>query len=70
MSMKTADEHRKPWAHWGIYRQDREYAREMGDPCLGIVEATSKSEAEAEARRQGLSGPTGQRRHPLQRGSK
>ena len=48
----------------------REYAREMGDPCLGIVAAASKSEAEAEAHCQGLRGPTGLWAHPLQRGLK
>ena len=55
-------------SRWGIYHRDREYAREAGDPRLGMVEATTKSEAEAEAHRQGLRGPTGLWAHPLQRG--
>ena len=53
---------------WGIYHRDREYAHEIGDPCLRIVEATTKSEAETEAHRQGTSGPTGLWAHPLARG--
>ena len=52
-------------SRWGIYHQDREFAREMGDPCLGVVKARSKGQAEAKARRLGLSGPTGIRGHPL-----
>lgn len=50
---------------WGIYHQEREFAREVGDPCLGVVAAQSKHEAEDEARRRGLSGPTGIWAHPL-----
>ena len=50
---------------WGIYHQEREFAREVGDQCLGVVTARSKREAEDEARRQGLSGPTGIWAHPL-----
>ena len=50
---------------WGIYHREREFAREVGDPCLGAVTARTKDEAEAEARRQGLSGPTGVWAHPL-----
>ncbi len=57
--MKTTARHGEEQVRWGIYHQDREYAREAGDPRLGMVEATSKSEAEAAARRQGLRGPTG-----------
>ena len=53
---------------WGIYHQDREYAREAGDPCLGVVEAATKPEAEAQARRRGISGPTGLWAHQLRRG--
>ena len=45
--------------HWGIYHQEREFAREVGDPCLGVIRARTKCEAEDEARRQGISGPTG-----------
>ena len=40
---------------WWIYHGMREYAREAGDPVLGIVEAESKDEAERLAARQGLS---------------
>ena len=50
---------------WGIYHRDREYAREAGDVLLGIVNAKTKAEAEAEARERGLSGPTGIWAHPL-----
>jgi len=50
---------------WGIYHQEREFAREMGDPCLGIVSAQSKREAEIKARRLGLGGPTGLWANPL-----
>jgi hypothetical protein len=50
---------------WGIYHQEREYAHEVGDPCLGVVWARRKAEAEAKARRRGLSGPTGLWAHPL-----
>lgn len=37
---------------WEIYHRDREYARELGDICLGTVVAPSKDAAEraAEAR--------------------
>jgi len=34
---------------YAIFYQDREYAREMGDPCLGTVEADSKEEAKRRA---------------------
>ncbi len=57
--MRTTAGDREGLSRWGIYHQDREYAREAGDPCLGAVEATTKPEAEAEARRRGISGPTG-----------
>lgn len=50
---------------WGIYHRDREFARESGDPCLGIVTASDKAEAENEATLQGISGPTGIWAHPL-----
>ena len=50
---------------WGIYHQEREFAREVGDPCLGVVSARTKGEAESEARWQGISGPTGIWAHPL-----
>lgn len=39
---------------WGIYYTDREFAREMGDPLLGVVAATTKAAAEEEAIRQRL----------------
>ena len=31
---------------WGIYHQEREYAREVGDPRLGVVMARTKTEAD------------------------
>lgn len=34
---------------WNIYHRSREYARELGDPLLGTVEAETKEEAEAKA---------------------
>ncbi len=39
---------------WGIYFTDREYAREMGDPLLGVVAAPTKTAAEETAVGQGL----------------
>ena len=66
--MKATARDRETPGRWGIYHRDREYAREAGDPCLGIVEATSKSEAEAEANRRGISGPTGLWAYPWERG--
>ena len=56
---------RMGFIHWGIYHQEREFARETGDPCLGVIRARTKREAEDEARRQGISGPTGLWAHPL-----
>jgi hypothetical protein len=50
---------------WGIYHRDRELAREVGDPCLGVATAESKSEAESNARGRGMAGPTGIWAHPL-----
>jgi len=52
----------------GIYQRDREYAREAGDACLAVVEAVTKPEAEAEARRRGISGSTGLWAYQLPRG--
>jgi hypothetical protein len=66
--MRTTARDGKAPVRWRIYHQDREYAREAGDPCLGVVEATTKPNAEAEARRRGISGPTGLWAHPLERG--
>ena len=66
--MNTTGSGGAPVARWGIYHQDREYAREMGDPCLGMVEAGSKPEAEAAAHRQGFRGLVGLWAHPLERG--
>ena len=34
---------------WGIYHQDREYARELGDPLRTVIVAPSKEEAERQA---------------------
>jgi hypothetical protein len=39
---------------WGIYYTDREYAREIGDPLLGIVAAPTKAAAQVAAFKQGL----------------
>jgi hypothetical protein len=39
---------------WGIYFTDREYARVMGDPLLGVVAAPTRAAAEEAAIRQGL----------------
>jgi hypothetical protein len=39
---------------WGIYYTDREYAREMGDPLLGVVAAPTKAAAQVAAFKQGL----------------
>lgn len=50
---------------WGIYHQDREFARETGDPCLGVVIANDKQSAEIKTGLEGLSGPTGIWAHPL-----
>ena len=66
--MKTTAREGEEPVRWGVYHRDREYAREAGDPCLAVVEATTKPEAEAEARRRGISGPTGLWAHPLERG--
>ena len=68
--MRTTARNGEELSRWGIYHRDREYACEANDPRLGMVEATSKSEAEAAAHRQGLRGPTGLWAHPLQSGSK
>jgi hypothetical protein len=50
---------------WGIYHRDREFAREMGDPCLAEVIAPEKAAAEEIASLAGLSGPSGIWAHPL-----
>jgi hypothetical protein len=47
---------------WGIYFTDREFAREMGDPLLGVVAAPTKIVAEESAARLGLDSPWA---HPL-----
>ena len=65
---RTADRNCDPLVRWGSYHQAREYTREIGDRCLGIVEAATKSEAEAATRRQGCRGPTGLWAHPVERG--
>ena len=64
--MKTTAEQRSGSIRWGIYHQEREFAREVGDPRLGVVTARSKGEAENKARLRGISGPTGIWAHPLQ----
>lgn len=63
--MISAQEDRSAETQWGIYHQEREFAKEVGDPCLGVVTAKTKVEAEAKARQAGLSGPTGIWAHPL-----
>ena len=57
---------RSALVQWGIYHRCREFAREIGDPCLGIVRARTKSQAETVAWRKGIIGPTGLWAHPLQ----
>lgn len=44
---------------WLVYYQSREYARVMGDPCLGYVVAASRAEALAVARDSGVGSPDG-----------
>lgn len=44
---------------WAVYYQSREYARAMGDPCLGYVAAASWEEARAAAAASGLGGVGG-----------
>lgn len=39
---------------WGIYYTDREYARKMGDPLLGVVAAPTKANAQEAAIKHGL----------------
>ena len=63
--MRLTATEKSGFPRWGIYHQEREFAREMGDPCLGVVNARTKSEAEAKARCRGLSGPTGLWAHRL-----
>ena len=63
--MKRTAERRIGSLRWGIYHQEREFAREVGDLRLGVVTVRSKPEAKDEARRLGLSGPTGIWMHPL-----
>jgi len=50
---------------WGIYHRDREWARETNDPCLAVVNAADKKEAEDQAGLEGICGPTGIWAHPL-----
>jgi hypothetical protein len=50
---------------WGIYHRDREWARETGDPCLAMVNASDKERAENQASLEGVCGPTGIWAHPL-----
>ena len=63
--MKTARRRGPAGIQWGIHHQDRELAKELGDPCLGVLKARTKRQAEAKASCQGLSGPTGVWAHPL-----
>jgi hypothetical protein len=63
--MKLSAQERTGPLRWGIYHQEREFAREVGDPCLGVVTAQTKREAEMKARRRGCSGPTGLWAHRL-----
>lgn len=63
--MKSKSAKARVRIQWGIYHREREFAKEVGDPCLGQVKARRKREAEAMARRRGISGPTGIWAHPL-----
>ena len=63
--MQCTAEERTDSVRWGIYHQEREFARELGDPCLAVVMARSKRDAEEEARRRGIAGPTGLWAHPF-----
>lgn len=53
------------FTRWGIFHRDREFAREMGDPRLGEVTARTKSEAEEEAAKRGITALTSIWAHPL-----
>ncbi|MCC5664800.1 hypothetical protein LC653_12950 [Nostoc sp. CHAB 5784] len=44
---------------FNIYYDDSEYARVMGNPVLGVVEAGCKDEAEILASKNGLGGTAG-----------
>lgn len=44
---------------WAVYYRTREYARVMGDPCLGYVWAESVGEALDVARAGGMGVPDG-----------
>lgn len=44
---------------WRVYYRTREYAREMGDPCLGFVWAETMGEALDMARAAGMGGTDG-----------
>lgn len=63
--MEITTEERIGSIRWGIYHQELEFAREVGDPCLGVVTAPSKFKAEDQARLRGISGPTGIWARPL-----
>ncbi len=63
--MKSIARRRIGSIRWGIYHQEREFAREVGDPCLGAVTAPGKCTAEDEASLRGISWPTGVGAHPL-----
>lgn len=56
---EAREEAKKEKRKYEIYHRDREYARISGDPCLGLVEASSKEEAERKAIAQGFNLPTG-----------
>jgi hypothetical protein len=58
-------ENHRALVQWGIYHRDREFAREVNDPCLAVVRARTKEAAEQKARRQGVTGQTGMWAHPL-----
>lgn len=42
---------------WEIYHREREYARSVGDPRLGVVEADTQQRAEEIALERGLYTP-------------
>lgn len=49
----------KRQSKYNIYHLDREYAKEVGDPLLGVVMAHSLEEAKDKARKLELNTPTG-----------
>jgi hypothetical protein len=50
---------RRKKSKWAVYYRSREYARRVGDPCLGYVWASSKEDADRMARVAGMGGVAG-----------